>query len=231
MGSEMCIRDRFNWAGCIAKELNINTIHNEAIGAGSNHRIIRTTLAYVKRLTPAQRTKTLVVIGWTDPNRNELYLDDKQTPPQWRKFNLTQQFSTMEWQNINPEFITRIDKFQELYAVDVHSYYASIAKFFEQSYMLAMTLENLGIKYYFFNTFPIFWGLHEPEHTNTIMKFRQEIQDYHRLNVHPVGETFINCIGHNKELTLPSDIHHPNVLGHALWASIILAPLKETNSL
>lgn len=219
------IYDKFNFAGVIAKQLNINTVHNDAIGAGSNARIIRTTVDYVKNLTKEQCSNTLIIIGWTDPSRNELYLNDNKEQQYWAKFNLTQPFRYLNG-DFDPEFTANIDKFQEMYTVYVHSYYANIVKFFEQSYLLANLLENKGIRYYFFNTFPVFWGLREPEYTNTITQFNREIEIYHTLNTHSIHDTFVHYIGHKPEWTLPDDIHHPNILGHYLWAEQLLHSIQ-----
>ena len=221
------IFDKFNFAANIAKKLNIPNIHNDAIGGGSNSRILRTTIDYIKNLSEEEKTKTLVIVGWTLADRNELFLEDKTGNADWARFNVAHRFNEFENDKFTEEFSKKVDKFWELYVVDIHSYYYSIKKFFEQSYLLANLLENHKIKYYFFNTFPIFWG-YEKVHLdpNWILDFQKDIEIHNNNNsILSTDVTFQEYIQF-KENCHVSD-GHPNSLGHKLWADYIIQDLKD----
>ena len=221
------IYNKFNFASHLANELNITDIYNDAAGAGSNSRIVRKTVEYVKKLTPEQKEKTLVVIGWTMPERNEMFLEDKTGTANWHKFNLTQRFSELDPSNLREDFVKRIDKFWEQYVVDVHSFYQSIKKFFEQSYLLANLLENNNIKYYFFNTFPVLWG-YQKIHSNCdwMSEFKKEIEFYNKnISALDMNITFREFIEHVPNCHLSDN--HPNVLGNKIWANYIIQDMKN----
>lgn len=219
--------NKFNLAEYISKDLNINEVYNDSEGAGSNTRIVRTTVDYVKQLTAEQKEKTLVVIGWTMPERNEIFLDDKAGLSTWCKFNLTQKFSELDHRSLEANFVKRIDKFWEQYVVDVHTFYHSIKKFFEQSCLLANFLENNNIKYYFFNTFPILWGYNDLYNDYELMEEIKKDIDYYNNNfsVENLNTTFEEFIKNIPNCHLSDK--HPSSLGHKMWAEYILKNMKR----
>jgi hypothetical protein len=222
-------RDIYNqhiWANAIASELNIPNITNYAVGAGSNDRILRTTVDYIKQLTSQEKQETFVVIGWTIPERSELFLDDKQGIAEWCVWNPTQTFSDVTRIH-NPEYAARIDKFWEKYVVDVYNHRASIHKFFQQSYLLANLLKQQNIKYYFFNTFPVLFGLHNIDTVKEYFEyFHRDIEIYNNEIVSmPMNIDFFNFVGDNKELHLPDK--HPNKLAHTMWGNRLLEDMKQ----
>lgn len=217
------IYDEFNWAGVLRKQLAIPNLVNQSLGAGSNARILRTTLDYVKTLSPKQRSKLLVVIGWTLPDRSELYLDDGAGTQRWELFNPAQQWDTLTPDDIyTPEFRRRITEYWRRHVADVHSVYACVKQFFQQSYLLANTLENLGIRYYFFNTFPVFWGVDDPVQ---LASFSTDAEQYQQLSVMSLYDTFTELITTSPELQL-SD-RHPNSLGYRLWADRLYTDITQ----
>lgn len=221
------IYNDFNLPRVIASKLNIPNIYNDAEGAGSNARIVRTTVDYIKKLTQAEKEKTLVIIGWSLLDRNELFLEDKAGNSKWCKFNLTQRFSELDHQNLDPEFVKRIDNFWERYVVDVHSYYYSIKKFFEQSYLLANVLENNKIKYYFYNTFPPLWNSESISgDIDWISEFSNDITYYNNnFSACDLAFTFTEFIDSISDSHL-SD-RHPNSKGYRAWAEYILEDMKS----
>ena len=217
------IYDEFNWAGLLQKKFNIPNLVNHGEGAGSNARILRTTLDYVKSLSAEQRTETLVVIGWTLPDRGELYLDDGSGIQRWELFN-----ASMPWDTLTPpdryntEFYQRMTDYWRRYVADVHSTYASVKLFFQQSYLLANTLENLGIRYYFFNSFPVFWGISDNEERLT---FNADVEHYQQHCVMPVSDTFTDLVIPRPDLQLSDG--HPNSQGYKLWADTLHTAITQ----
>ena len=219
------IYNEFNWAGTVAKELNIPTIINSAEGGGSNYRIVRTTVDYVRGLSAKQKKETLVIIGWTLTDRSELYLDDKENNAQWMFFNAAQEFSNLTpSETFSKKFHERMSKFWESYVVDVHNNYSSIYNFFQQSELLANFLENQGIRYYFFNTFPVFWGIHDVEQSK--QEELRTLAEYYndKYQVLPTTDTFSEFVADKKEMKLSDG--HPNSLAYNMWAQHLIKDMK-----
>lgn len=216
--------NKFNWAGNIAQALNIPTIVNEAVGAASNDRIVRTTIDYVRNMSDEEKKTTFIIIGWSIPDRGEIYLDDKHGVEHWCRFHASHPFrETLTWPHLNTEFVERIDKFHQQYIVDVHTDYSRIHYFFQQSYLLANLLEHHSIKYYFFNSFPVDWRAWA--HDSTISKFAKELKDYRKLSVLDVHDNFFNYIEHDSSCQLSDG--HPNIKGYQVWADHILKDMKR----
>lgn len=217
--------NNFNWAGLVAKKLNIPKIINYSVGAASNNRIVRTTINYVRGMTEQQKQETLVMIGWSIPDRSELYLDDKLGTEDWYRFHASHPFKdTLTWPQLNEEFVERIAKFHQQYVGDVHTDYACVQNFFQQSYLLANLLEHHGIKYYFFNSFPVDWK-YPNDNTAVIHRFQKELSDYTKFTVKHPYDNFFSFIDNRPECHLSDG--HPNTLGYKLWAEHILNDMKE----
>jgi hypothetical protein len=220
------VYNNFNWAGHIAKNLGIDNIINRAEGGGSNARILRTTVDYVRGLSQQEKQETLVVIGWTLSDRSELYLDDRQGSAHWMLFNGAQSFRSLIPRGIYEDsFFDRISDFWDNYVLDVHSTYACMYNFFQQSELLANFLENQGIKYYFFNSFPIFWGIHDVD-LSKHQELRILSENYNNnYSVLPTSITFAEFVGEDKSLQLSDG--HPNSLAYRLWAYYITEHIKQ----
>jgi hypothetical protein len=222
--------NKFNWPGELQRILKIPNLVNHAIGASSNRRILRNTLEYVRSCTPRQLKKLLIVIGWTDSTRNELYVNNS-----WQRFNLTQSFSsTYDYDSasqLSTEQLKQIDKMQELFTVCTDSEYMGVYDYFNSVYLLANTLSNLKVKYMFFNALPPWWTAgdlktnfdvenlfvqeikHHNEHNN-IMHYKDSMFDFVNRNNYPVAKYL-----------------HPLCLAHTDWAKHLNNELKDRNIL
>jgi hypothetical protein len=220
--------DKFNWPGYLKHTLNAKTLINHALGGGSNARILRTTLEYVMSLTSKQRATTLVVIGWTASERDEIYVKKS-----WERWNLAQKFSgTVDRIKVTDQhFIDTMDKFQDNYLGLVYDDDERILNYFNGVYLLSNTLNNLGIKHLFFNALPAWWeggesksdcdpsitypvqlGWHEK--SNNILHFRDSMMHFvHRTNK-PVGKYL-----------------HPLYDAHATWGNYLYEQLGQRNIL
>lgn len=219
--------DNFNWAGNLARSLSIPNIVNQAEGAGSNPRVVRTTVEYIKNLTADEKSKTLVVIGWSLPDRGELFLDDRSGKAHWQKFNAAQEFSTIVPAGYYEEgFYRRISAFWKNYVVDVHNTYASVKSFFLQSALLANFLENQGVKYFFFNSFPAMWGFDYesyPDKLDELIKDREYYDKNHKCL--PSWDTFVEFVGDDHTMRLSDG--HPNIKAYAAWAEHIVPHIRR----
>jgi len=218
--------DKFNWPGQLKKKLGAKTLINQALGGASNTRILRTTLEYVMTLTPEERETTLIVIGWTASERDEIYVKKS-----WERWNLSQPFSaTVDRLKVSDQdFINSIDKFHEDYLGLVYDDYANILKYFNGTYLLSNTLKNLGIKHLFFNALPAWWeggesksdcdpiielpvqlNLHETN--NNVLSFRDSMMGF----VHRTNKTVGKYL-------------HPLSDAHESWSIHLLQQLRQRN--
>lgn len=216
--------DYFNWPGCLKTLLATKTLVNHGTGGGSNTRVVRTTLDFIQQLKPEQYKKTLVVIGWTTTERDEILINKT-----WQRWNLVQPFSqTVDRLVVSDEkYISAIDNYQQDYASLVYNDYANILKYFNNVYMLSNTLDNLGIPYFFFNALPPWWEGGElktdcdvetefshqlawHENNNNILHFRDSMIHFVDREKHPLGVRL-----------------HPLHQAHRAWANYLLEQISS----
>ena len=82
----------YNWATLLSKKLRMKCI-NQAQGAGSNKRMVRTTCEFLQQLSDDEYKNLFVVLGWTTVDRNEIYLQEDKIGA-WCMFNATQPVSS-----------------------------------------------------------------------------------------------------------------------------------------
>ena len=216
--------DEFNWAGILKKKLDIPALVNHSIGAASNHRILRTTLDYIRKFPKENYKNLFVIIGWTSCDRDEIYVNNM-----WQRFNPTQKFSsTYDDPNpINKQSLDELDKFQDIYTASVHNDYTGIYEYLQMNMLLANMLENLGIRYFFFNALPPWWeGGHLKSNCDVNKEFTLEIEEHNShnnfLRTYDNMYYFIN----NNKFPLAKYLH-PLREGHAAWANYLHNQLVE----
>ncbi len=218
--------DEFNWGKHVSTALNLDYI-NDSTGAGSNARIVRTTLDYVLSLTEQERKEVLIIIGWTCADRNEVYLENA-----WQPWNHTQPFGqTVDRLLFNDEkTIAAVEKIQEQSCVYINSDTANLQNYFQSVYMLANTLENLGIKFFFFNALPAWWvGGDLKCNIDVEREFEKYIEWHeHHPNILGATDSMYGFI-HNNKIPVARYLH-PLHLGHKLWADYLL-DVMETRGL
>lgn len=209
--------DQFTWVGKIAELMSIKNITNQALGGGSNYRIVRTTVEYFKNLPKEELKNHFVIIGWTLPERNELYLDDNEGYAGYVRFNATQKFSfTLEHrEKFNKTFIDEMDNFQKKYVSLIHSQHMALQQYFQQVYLLSNLLENLNVKYFFFNALPVLWP-----HEKLPIDFEQDSNwQNQKISIMPYKNNMYNfIISNNYEL---NNTKHPLVDGHYAWGQYL----------
>jgi hypothetical protein len=219
------VYDEFNWSGHVAKNLNANLI-NHATGAGSNSKMIRTTLDFINNSTPEELASTLVILQWTLLDRDELFLTDGQTA-QWVKFNPAQKYSDLE-RCFAPEFNNTVDKYWELHAAYIHTFEGRLSKYFQDIYLMHNLLKSKNIRHYFFNGFPIGFGapkLVNLDFSKWFEIYATEIEP-NALNCFDTFSEFIYNTQHATGQVLTISDGHPNAAGHKLWAEHIIADMQ-----
>lgn len=219
--------NEFTWGKNVADKLNL-TLVNDSTGGGSNARIVRTTMDFVRTLSPEQRKQTLVIIGWSVPDRNEICINDTSDIPTWFRFNSTQKFSKSLTLNhtLSQSQVKLIDEVHSLWITDVLNIYERIHCYFQGVYLLSNLLENLGIRYYFFNALPCC-----NEHDITVQNNFGSWLDWHNNhnNIRRMNSTMYRFVDKNKYKIAPAG--HPLVEAHAAWAEELLHDLRIKNLL
>lgn len=212
------------WAGKLKKLLNIPNLINDSIGGASNARILRTTIDFLLQLPKDKRSSTLVVIGWTVTERDEIFLKNN-----WHRFNLTQKFSNILDRTIisDEEFIKKVDKFQEDYVANIYEDISGIQKYFQGVYLLSNLLENLGICYYFFSALPQWWTAGELQVScNVEERFPIQAEWYEsHSNIHAMRDNMFVFVRDHQFLL--GKYGHPLLEGHTAWATHLLPFIKK----
>lgn len=207
--------DLFNWAGELKQQLGAEQLINDATGGGSNDRVVRTTVEYVKHLSPARRKNTLVVIGWTIADRSEILIDRH-----WQRFNPAQQFSQTVDRIVLQDnlLIEQLDQYQQQYVSYVFNDRQRVHNYFQSLYLLSNLLDNLGIPYYFFNALPAWWNAGGDQISfDVLTEFASEINwlESHK-NIHSRHDTMFGYVHQNNLPVAPYG--HPLAAAHKSWA-------------
>ena len=223
--------NQYNWSRVLAEQLNATEFINQSIGGGSNNRMIRTTLDFIKKFPRSRINELIVVLGWTSCERGEIYIDDQRLAG-WHRFNMTQPFEDYIYHYERDgvkDIIAQVTEYQKHYTVIGNSYIGNVEKFFNQQWMMKNTLENLGIKYLFFQAVPAWWDTWMQEMGIDVYKKHEKDLD---LTVHD------NNIGTNPIMSMQTQCalngfphgphHHVLKEGHEFWAKEVLYPrIKE----
>lgn len=217
----------FNWAGRVKENLEIPNLVNDALGAASNHRILRTTLKYLMNADPQQLRKTLVVIGWTVSARNELYIET-QTDAGWQVFNATQPFGmTYDRRvSISDEELSRLEEYQKFHIAYVYNDYTGVFEYLQSIYLLSNLLENLQVPYLFFNALPPWWDAGQDQtQCDVFTEFPEQIK-WH-INHKNILHFHNNMYGfiHDNNFTVGKYLH-PLADGHAAWGDYLTKAIK-----
>jgi hypothetical protein len=237
--SDIPIEQRWNhlkkraWPSVFSDKLGIEHVNN-AQGAGSNARMVRTTCDFL-RCYPKEKYKNLIVVlGWTTVDRNEVYLhnDGKEG---WCMLNATQPVSSHRppfRPDFSQDYLKRVDAWQKNYLLDIYTHHNNYTKFLQEMWLMSNVLENLSIKYLFFSSLP--WRnvpLPEHERFNISERFATEIgavQKPQILNTRNCQESENVMSEFCKENGVPmAKDHHTMIEGHRLWGEHLFSEFKQ----
>lgn len=216
---------KYAWPAVLASLLNVNYL-NEAEGAGSNKRMVRTTIDFILNYPKEKYSTLFVVLGWTTVDRNEFHIKENASIQGWCRVNASQLLSTYGKgliPNFSNNFLSNLDDWHKLYLTYIFNYYANYTYFFQEMILMSNFLENLNIKYMFFNSLPWrnFWMPKE----DTIdvesifdkqITFLQKPQILSTRKCNDEFNVMMDFVNKNK-LPLAKD-RHTMIEGHAEWA-------------
>lgn len=133
------------WPNKVAESLNIKCINNSVAGS-SNDGIVRRMLTDIPKLLKEYKPEEIfLIIGWTSPERKDFFYKGK---------------GQNSWDTLYPAEVghwkdTDIDKneFYKIYTTRYWNEEEYLTRFINQNMLVAGYLENLGIKFLFFNAF------------------------------------------------------------------------------
>jgi hypothetical protein len=209
--------NKFNWSYEFSKLAGIEKLINNSCGGGSNARVVRTTISYLKTLTNKELKEHFVIIGWTLPERKELYLEDTMGNCRWVRFNPSQKFKqTLTYDEIfDQNFIEKIEEYQKIYVSNVHTVNGSVYEYFQQIYLLSNLLENLKVNYFFFNALPVVW----PHESFSDDCKQDDVWAENKINFLSRHDTMFYFV--EKHKYKKATYNHPLVEGHRNWAAYL----------
>ncbi len=202
----------YAWPKFLAERLNAACV-NDAIGGGSNARIVRTTIDYVARCTEEERKDLLVIIGWTTIDRDEKYLTGFESYPDgWYRFNAAQQYVDYVIPPSSDRRVLEIEKYHKEH-VRFYEPRGAAELFLHQVLSLRGFLESVGVKHLFFSSLPnIEWMSRTVrEELNHLLKLLDVPQ------IIDLNSNIYDWIVANN-LTPFSSCEHPLLPAHKGWA-------------
>jgi hypothetical protein len=199
----------YTWSGQLSKMFNAECI-NQAQAGGSNHRIVRTTCEYIQSIPKEEHKDLFVVIGWTSCDRQELHINDR-----YYVYNPAFTFSCDKLRDGIPfDILYDIDRYQKIYITHLFDEYPLLVTYYQQKYLLANYLENLGIKYYFFDAIHNVWDKNKCVH-NDYCDSKEKMLSEYNVKFKPTMIDF--C----KEFDIITPCFHTLTSGHNKWANIL----------
>lgn len=205
------------WPLRLAEKLNCSYI-NDAIGGGSNQRMVRRTLAFIDDWPAHRRSELLVVLGWTSSERGEEMVSYGNVS-QWTRMNAWQDFRD-QWAKGDSPFpknvLSQLESYRLIKAMHLTHPFAAMEAYLNQVWMLSSVLDQLGIKFMFFNTIDVWaWD----ERADLARRFGSRLRAMQATRY--LGMDKLESMsGWCKARSLPlSPCVHPMIDGHEEWAN------------
>lgn len=226
VGATSDFYNRLNWPGRLAQKLKVSDFFNHATGGGSNDRIFRTTIEYIRGLSPEQCAQTLIVIGWTVVDRREIYLNHDNN---WHRWNTNETFSVTltKPHTLDAHLIHMLDDHHKDYITTLFSKHERYMSYFNLSFALSKILQAMNIRHLFFNALPLHWNIFADSDFCQMYEPQLAWQDNDNQNFLPHRDNMNNFVAVKQFNRGPG--HHPLADGHRAWAEYIYEHLINRN--
>jgi len=208
------------WPWHVAQELKIPQLVNEAQGGGSNDRIFRKTIDYIRNYK-GKPEELLVIVAWTTYERFELPVAVKREHnngyTNWESLDI--EYTSM-LMNSKPNVTDKLMLDYHMNRTMLNSSKVNSYKFFNLQWLLKQVCDNLGVK--LLQTY----ALDNPE----FVLGRPEANEKWLDAISPYPISFnrqLMEVEHLEDVRAPG--RHPNEQGHKLIAKNIVAYLKQQN--
>lgn len=226
----------YAWPAALSKLLGVDHT-NHGQGAGSNKRMVRTTIDWLHTYPKEKYKSLLVVLGWTTVDRNEFYIKENEDKRGWCICNASQLISSYGYPlvpDFSKDFLSRIDDWHKDYLTTIFNNRANYTYFFQEMWLMSNLLENLGIKYVFFNSLP--WKtFYMPEYDKVDLtkEFSKEIEALKKPQILSTREgipdernNVMSEFVRLNSLPMAKD-HHTMIEGHEAWAKHLHAEINQ----
>jgi hypothetical protein len=215
----------FNYGSVIVNKLKIQNYINDALGGGSNERIVRKTTQFLFNYPKDKLKDLLVIIGWTSFDRNEIFLKKYK---RWERFNPNHEFiDTLEYPSEYTDLeIKFLNNYHEDYVLKIHSEYERITTLYQQKYLLSNLLDNLNVKYLFFDVFAFERGFLYNNPINEIKYDNSFFWNDTHKNI--ISEITMNAFMKTNNYPIAPYLH-PMIDGHKYWGEKIYEQLLDRN--
>lgn len=221
------IYQEWAWPGQLGKLLGCNH-KNDGMGAESNQRVVRTTCDFINKYPKERYSSLLVVIGWTSIERDEIFVEYGASK-NWLRFNPLSSM-TNQMANVKDAYPAHIVEdlctYHKIHTQYVQNNRSDLTRFYQNVYLMANLLENLGIKYLFFSSFGG-WSNGNNALDDPFGEFSKErtfISGPQFMGMNS-GYTMLTFCKENHVVL--SDCLHPMVDGHSKWARHLRKTLKD----
>lgn len=212
-GSELYFAKQDTYPYKLAELFNAEIIDNPALGGASNDRIIRTTEEYLRKCEETNEYPDLIVIGWSEPNRSDWFVNGK-----YESLN-SEDFTPIQASKLNEPRANYFSKDWRHHSIE----YVMTQYYHEKIFNLHQHLDYLKIPHLFFNAVNSFNTLiewHEP--------FAGELHNYkffkHDWNnafwkPYEIVGSFLEWGKHQQYEVTP--YHHLKEPAHAAFAQVL----------
>jgi len=206
------------WPWHVAQELKILQLVNEAQGGGSNDRIFRKTIDYIRNYK-GNPEELLVIVAWTTYERFELPVAVKREHnngyTDWESLDI--EYTSM-LMNSKPNVTDKLMLDYHMNRTMLNSSKVNSYKFFNLQWLLKQACDNLGVR--LLQTY----ALDNPE----FVLGRPEANEKWLDAISPYPISFNRQLmeyEHLEDVRAPG--RHPNELGHKKLAKTIVAHLQQ----
>ena len=206
------------WPWHVAQELKILQLVNEAQGGGSNDRIFRKTIDYIRNYK-GNPEELLVIVAWTTYERFELPVAVKREHnngyTDWESLDI--EYTSMRM-NSKPNVTDKLMLDYHMNRTMLNSSKVNSYKFFNLQWLLKQACDNLGVR--LLQTY----ALDNPE----FVLGRPEANEKWLDAISPYPISFNRQLmeyEHLEDVRAPG--RHPNELGHKKLAKTIVAHLQQ----
>lgn len=206
------------WPWHVAQELKILQLVNEAQGGGSNDRIFRKTIDYIRNYK-GKPEELLVIVAWTTYERFELPVAVKREHnngyTDWESLDI--EYTSM-LMNSKPNVTDKLMLDYHMNRTMLNSSKVNSYKFFNLQWLLKQACDNLGVR--LLQTY----ALDNPE----FVLGRPEANEKWLDAISPYPISFNRQLmeyEHLEDVRAPG--RHPNELGHKKLAKTIVAHLQQ----
>lgn len=245
-GSYLQDRKNSTYAKLLQKKLGATSVTNKSQPGISNSTIIRELLVW---LSTEDTEDTFVSIGWTSPERTDIFPDKSiMAPGVGRPFYQTIGpwiFRMSEKQGSYP-INYKFAKYLEFYYMNFKNQYSCYLDWIQQIILVQNTLSNLGIKYHMhqaiYNNDHYFDGKDEIQHQGVhdleglgrgiSNKMWNKISSNNFLYKEKLSDMSLYGYLKNNEFndTVFNDLgSHPNEYGHEIIAELLYKDITEKN--